>query len=114
MANIAHTACFPVELQLTDNLLGPFGARPAKVLYPFLRRAFNPGPPRGTVVVVQTPLPNFLACQVNHAQSFALSPRVRIKPRADVVDRIHGSESRPDGPTKGAILGSGDDGRPPP
>jgi len=28
-----------------------------KVLYPFLRRVFHPGPPRGTVVVVPTPLP---------------------------------------------------------
>jgi len=115
MTNIARPACTPSESQLTIHLLGPFGAPLAKaLLYPFLRRAFNPGPPRGTVVIVQTPLPLFLACQVNHAQSFALSPRVLIEPRAAVVNRIHGSESRPDGPTNGAILGSGGDGRPAP
>jgi len=114
MTSITHPACTPSESQLTIHLLVPFGAPPANVVYPFLRRAVSPGPPRGTVVVVQTPLPNFLACQVNHAQNFALSLRVLIEPRADVVDRIHGSESRPDGPTNGAILGSGGDGRPAP
>jgi len=57
MANIAHPACTRSVSQLTIHLLGPSGAPPAKVLYPFLRRAFNPGPPRSTVVVVPTPLP---------------------------------------------------------
>jgi len=58
MANIAHPAHTRRESQLTIHLLGPFGApRAKKVLYLFLRRAFHPGPPRDTVVVVPTPLP---------------------------------------------------------
>jgi len=55
-----------------------------------------------------------LACQVNHAQSFALPPRVPIEPRAGVVERAHGSDCRPDDPTDGALSGSGGDGRPAP
>jgi len=61
MANMAHPAGTRSESQLTIHLPGPFGAPPAKVLYPFLRRAFHPGPPRGTVVVVPTPLPFVLS-----------------------------------------------------
>jgi len=44
----------------------------------------------------------FLAFQVNHAQSFALPPRVPIEPRAGVVERADSSDCRPDGPTDGA------------
>jgi len=55
-----------------------------------------------------------LACQENHAQSRALPPRVPIGPLADVVERAHGSDSSPDGPTDGALLGSGGDERPAP
>jgi len=58
--------------------------------------------------------PICLACQVNHAQSFALPPRAPLDPGADVVERARGSDSRPDGPTDGALSGSGGDGRPAP
>jgi len=72
MANIAHPACTRSELQLTIHLLGPFGAAPAKkMLYPFLRRAFHPGPPRGTVVVVPTPLP--FVSEASSGDPFAFS-----------------------------------------
>ena len=54
--------------------------------------------------------PICLACQVNHAQSVALPPRVPIEPRTGVVERAHGSDCRPDGPTDGALSGSGSDG----
>jgi len=66
------------------------------------------------MVDVRTPISIFLACQVNHAQSSALSPRFLIEPRADVLERVHGSDSRPDGPTDGAPLDSGGDGMPAP
>ena len=58
--------------------------------------------------------PTSLACRVNHAQRLALPPRVPIEPSADVVERAHGSDSRPDGPTDGALSGRGGDGRPAP
>ena len=68
MANIAHPAHTRSESQLAIHFLGPFGAPPAKkVLYPFLRRAFHPGRPRGTVVVIPTPL--LLSCFPSESRS---------------------------------------------
>jgi len=58
--------------------------------------------------------PICLACQLNQAESFAFPPRASIEPRAGVVERAHGSDCRPDGPTDGALSGSGGDGGPAP